>query len=1111
MTTLEQYRGMERVYARLDGVRRRHLLVQAAHAAAGIVTVVLVSLLVMAAAGFWPGQPPVALRWALLIGGLAAWSGGVAWFAVLPVRRRLNHPQTARLIEERIADLKNAFINALQLSGDTSQPSPPLVQSAIDETVRRTARQSLASAVSLRGLRRWSIAAAVAAAGLVLLALLGGPWLSRGLSAVFDPTGYVREVGSVRLISLEPGDTTMFAGEPLTIVARIENPRREKYEARMVRVPVDRTGRAAGKPSEVAVIPSPDRATYSVPVGKVSQSFDYALWIGDSKFPADRPFYRITVLQRVQVEGLDLEYRYPPYTGLATNPVVNAAGPVEAPIGTVVHAALRLSAPVPQVRLELRSGGQSVMQPDTDRKTFRGALKVSTDDAYRILLTDSAGRRLQQLPDVSGGMVLPDTMHGYYPIRAMPDNPPKIQFLEPNRDVSVSPGGKLHTRLRAWDDYPLSGVRFFLAREGEPGRLARDFEEARGRREPVELAHTIEIGGQHREGDVLVYYAAVTDARNLSGLGGPQTTESARFKIFVQDAAKVAAERARRYDQLRARLMAILRKQEAQRVNTEIAAKGDGDLLSVRATGRKIEAGQKDIRLDMLDVVDHFPFEPEMITVQQALAVLGNKEALTAVVQARVLAGLDAMGGRSEACRALAGTQDKIIESLQTLLAILPSLANPEAARKTARGEDIPPEAQEKLAALRQALEKYIDEQRKIIEASQRLTKRPVDSFTKEQEELLKELELAQDKWEKFLNEKFTDFSKMAQQDFSNPAMLKELISVKTDVTMAKDALKKKAIEIATAIEDNGIENAKTLTANIEKWLPDEPDRIKWQMEDPDGQMNVEQPELPKELEDLVGDLLEEEEDLFEEMDDVTGKYAMSGDKGIGWDTMDGPISNMNAQGVTGNQLPNTSEISGRSGEGRQGKAVGEFVEDKAVGKGGRRTPTRLTPEPFQQGQVNDTSKEPAGGATGGGKLAGAGSEGLEGPLPPELQKQLKRLAGRQAQLRNKAERMQAAFKVTDYSNYEFLKAILLMNRVQTELEHYRYTNALRQKDVTLKTLRRTQLMLAGKIDVTADATASMPKYIRDEIADTMKADLPAAYREALKRYFTRLAGTGQE
>ena len=136
--------------------------------------------------------------------------------------------------------------------------------------------------------------------------------------------------------------------------------------------------------------------------------------------------------------------------------------------------------------------------------------------------------------------------------------------------------------------------------------------------------------------------------------------------------------------------------------------------------------------------------------------------------------------------------------------------------------------------------------------------------------------------------------------------------------------------------------------------------------------------ELPGELEDLVGELMEEEEDLFDEMEDAGSSWADSLDKGAGWDAADGPISNMSAKGVTGNRLPNTSEIGGRSGEGRQGKASGEFVGDTAVRKGGRKTPSRLAPDPFVKGQVKDISKDPVGGATGGGKESGVGGEGLE-------------------------------------------------------------------------------------------------------------------------------------
>jgi len=1094
------YDGVDLILARLEGVRRRHGRVLAAEAAAGVVTVAAGSLLVVGLVGFWPDQPPSALRWAMLIAAGAVWLAGLAWFALLPIRRRLNYAQTARLIEQQVDGMRNDLISALQLSDDPDQPSPALVQSAINETVHRTARARLARAVRLRSLRRWAISAGATAAALGVFALLFGPQLAKGISAVLDPTGYVRQIGSVELLSMAPGDATVFAGKDLRIVAKIANAERRRLPARV---------EIEGRQASPTVFTSADRTTFSCPLGKAEQTFRYAMVIGDSRFPADRPWYEVRVVQKISVEGLDLLYRFPPYIGRDEANVVNAAGPIEAPEGTVVRATVRLARAVPAAVLEMRSGQKRPMRGDLDRKSFTGEIDVSADDAYRIVLTDETGMGLQQLPDTSSASA-PEAiaMEGFYPIRAVIDEPPRIEFVQPNRDVSVALGGECVTKLKASDDHGLTGMRLFLGVDGKAPRVEHTFADVAGVA-AVEPEYIIEIDGRYREGQVLTYYATAADGRALGAKGGPQRVESARFKILVQDAAKVAQDKAERYEQLRKRLLELLRVQEGLRVDTNIAARKLTDLIRVRDAGGKLAVGQQKLRSEMLDVVDRFPFTPEMVTVQQALALLANNDALMAVTQARVLAGVAEMSERSRACATLAGTQDKIIRSLQTLLAILPSLAGGEKDKTPTAGEDVPPEAAEKLADLKADLEKFIDEQRKIIDASERLTKRPMDNFTAEDEKLLKDLELAQDKWEKFLNEKFADFSKLAQQDFSKPSLLKELISVKTDVTMAKDALQKKAVEIATAIEDNGIENAKTLTANIEKWLPDEPDRIKWDMEDPAGQSNIEQPELPKELEDLVGDLLEEEEDLFEEMDDITAKYAMSGDKGIGWDAMDGPISNMNAQGVTGNQLPNTSEISGRSGEGRQGKSLGEYVEDKAVGKGGRRTPTRLTPEPFQQGQVDDTSKEPAGGATGGGKLSGAGAEGLEGPLPPELRKELKRLAGRQGQLRNKAERVQAGFKATDFSNYEFLKAVTLMDRVGGDLENYRFANALRRRDVTLGALRRTQLLLAGKIDVTADATANMPKYVKDDIADSRQSELPEEYRQALKEYFTRLAETG--
>jgi len=1107
MTTINHYRGMDAILGQLEMVRFRRWLLRLLTGIVATATVVLAALFVTsAAAGYWPDQPPAAFRWALLTAIFIAIAASLGWHVLRAAMWRQNPAQTARFVEQSLPNVRNHLINSVLLSADADQASPELVQQAILEAAGDLRNSDLRRSVSLRSLRRWGVALGAAA---VLLAAFGGLQpgaFHRGLLAVLTPGSYVPPDNPIELLSIAPGDTTVFAGQPVTIVAKIRNDARRRFDARI---------HIEGLPNPRPMLASNANATYTCMLERVDQTLRYTVRIGGARWPAEKPYYTITVLKRVDVEGLDVQYMYPPYTGLADKKVTNSDGHLEAPVGTRAALTLRVSQPVPMVILETEGGSPVALKPSVGSKGFKTVIPIDADGAYRLLLEDSGGNVLQQLPELGNGQGPQEThsaagrslMNGYYRIHALPDAAPKIEFLAPARDVAVPPGGTLAMRIKAFDKFALTDLRLWGVVEGTDRKVIDEsFAVARDKETIVDYDFQVPAAFAADGSVVIVYQAAATDNRKLPG-AGPQTTRTRKFKITVQDPARVAADRQRKYEELRRRLLAILKMQETARVETEICLEKHTKLAQVASTAANIVIAQRNIRAELLNLAEKFDFPVQMVSVQRAVAILANNEAQLAVDQAKVLSALRDLSDRRGAAGLLADTQDEIIDAIQTLLAIVPTLNEDAKAADNRPAGDLPPEAKERLAKLKADLEKFIDAQKKIVQASDRLAKKPVDAFTAEDEKLLKDLQAAQDRWEKFLNESVTDFSKLAQQDFSNPVTLKELIAVKSDITMAKDALKKKAVEIATALEDNGIENAESLTANLEKWLPDEPDRIKWSMEDPgDGQENVEMPELPTELEDLVGDLLEQEEDLFDEMDDVTSKYTMSGDKGIGWDAMDVPIANMNAQGVTGNQLPNTNEMGGRSGEGRTGKSSGEFVEDKAVGKGGRRTPTRLTGEPFQKGQVNDVSRDPPGGATGGGKISGSGAEGLEGPVPPPLAKELKRLAGKQAALVNKAERLRARFKADDYSNFRFLQAITLMNRVRMDLAEYRYQNVLRARRQTLGAIRQTRLLLTGDIDVAADSSISMPKYVRDNVADAMKGKLPAAYRDVLRQYYRRIS-----
>jgi len=1100
MTTAERYRGVEEIELRLADVWQRRWLVRLLAAAAAVGTVACGAVVLAAVAlGYWPDQPPAAARWAVLLLGVGSLVFALVWFVGRAALWRQNPAQVARFAESRMPELRNDLINSVLLARERRVASPELVHAAITESVVHTRHHDLRRSVSLRPLRRWGGALAVAILLVGALAVFQPGPMRTGLLAAFDPTAFVPRRGTLELVKLEPGDVTVFVGETVSVVAKIRNPRHRPLEAVVV------FENAPAQP----MLAGDRHTTFTHPIENVQSSFRYAVRIGDDPpWPKHKRWYTVTVRDRIEFEGLDVRYAFPKYMHRGPEVVNNADGDLAAPMGSTATVTLRLGGPVPSAWLERPDAPARRMRRTDNGRRFQIDVPIEQDGRYRLVVRDARDQALQSWPNGNGG--------AWFIIKARPDGPPAIQCIEPNADAMVPVGGKLEVTFRATDAVGLHQAALYLAAKDQSEQQLRSWtlDGAKDRK----ITYTIDLAGR-AEGDELTYYAAATDTRRLPAAPparpralGPQTAESDRFRITVQDPQKLQAERDKLYQRLNERLAAILQLQLAQRVNTDICWKQHKTLEQVRATAGEICTGQQAIRGALVTLLEDFPFDAALISVHQTLALLANQEARTAIDQARVVQRLEFLGPRDQTCAALAGTQDEIIDTLNTLLAVLPRLRDGAEGREATRpGGDIPPEVREKLRDLQQGLQEFQEAERKAIEAAERLTKKPVDDFTAADEELLKELKAVQDKWEKFLNEQFTDFSKMAQQDFSNPAMLKELMSVKNDVTMAKDALKKKAIEIATAIEDNGIENAKTLTANFEKWLPDKPDRIKWAMEDPaGGQENIEAPELPKELEDLVGDLLEQEEELFDEADDISSKYTLSGDKAIGWDAMDGPMPNMNAQGVTGNQLPNSSEMAGRSGEGRQGKSTGEFVEDKAVGKGGRRTPTRLTPEAFQKGQVDDSSKEPAGGATGGGKLSGAGAEGLEGPVPPPLQKRLRRLAGKQAALVNRAERIRAKFQPSDYRHFQLGEMVTLMNRVKTDLEQYRYQNVLRARDVTLRGMRKSALLLTGKVYVEEDASKAMPKYLRKEIDDVQEADFPVGYEDVLKEYYTRLSEGGQ-
>ena len=461
----------------------------------------------------------------------------------------------------------------------------------------------------------------------------------------------------------------------------------------------------------------------------------------------------------------------------------------------------------------------------------------------------------------------------------------------------------------------------------------------------------------------------------------------------------------------------------------------------------------------------------------------------------------------------VAGIESRQEQILARLLSLLGQIADARAEKlkPVADGKDDkqpPVTPEERKKELLDDVKNFVADQERILEKSRTLADKGPEDLTQEQKDILGELSREEDKWAKFLEEKLTDFSKLPSQDFADSSLAQELNSVYQEVQPAADALTRKNVELAVPKEQSGLENAQSLENNLEKWLPDTADHTKWNMEEPDAPTDVALAELPKELEDIVGELLDKEDAMTPDVEDVTSSWMDSLDKGAGWGAGDGPISDMSAKGVTGNQLPNQNEVGGRSGEGRTGRSHGQMVSDTAEGKGGRETPTRLDPEPFEQGSVKDSDKSDQGGATGGGKLSGFAGEGLRGPTAPGSNQKMPRLAEQQAKIRQQAEALALQLRRYHLSSGALETSVNAMNQLEQTARKNDGLGVRRAFNQAVSALGEAKKTVDQQVTVRREQD-KLPPWMREEIRTGVQDGIPKGYEEMAGEYFRVLAEGG--
>ena len=412
----------------------------------------------------------------------------LAWrFLIHPLRRRVSDETVALYLEEHEPSLEGALVGAVDAGSSLSQTlSPALVERLIESAEERCRRIEGGRRVERQGLYRSSgIMAGVTLAGLAV-ALLSPAFLRNALPLLLVPWKSAK-AASVYNITVVPGNARLARGADQKIGAQLKG-----FDAEQVDISV-RTG-AAAKWERLPMVRDDSTGDYGFLLLDVDSATDYFVEASGVR----SPLYRIQVADIPYVKQVDLEYRYPAYTGLGVEKVEDG-GDIAALPGTQVQvrATTTLQAAAGVIRIEGKPPVPLVVEPDGH---LSATITVERPGFYQIEL---------QGPDGTMAVASPD-----YAIDVLSDRAPTISFSKPGRDTRVTPIEEVFAEATAQDDYGIRNLELVYSVNGQPEQTVSLYRGGRRALKEIAGGHTFFLEELKLEpGDFISYYARASDGR----------------------------------------------------------------------------------------------------------------------------------------------------------------------------------------------------------------------------------------------------------------------------------------------------------------------------------------------------------------------------------------------------------------------------------------------------------------------------------------------------------------------------------------------------------------------------------------------------------------------
>ncbi len=385
--------------------RLRHALVGLSLVAGITIAALWIAAMVMQRAGFSVGS----ITGGRIVVGVIVLAVGIRWIA-FPLLRRVPDKRVALYAEERLPGLDGALISAVE-AGAPDAPEElrtgGLLAGLIQDAIRRLRPHRDGATVEEDAIRRAGFAFAGIVAIGVALFVLGPAYVRHGVSLIATPWRSAAAVAPYA-IAVSPGNANVPKGADQQISAELHG-----FSSEMVEL-VTRRG-ATAEWERIPMGAAGDSVRFTARLFDVASDVEYFVESNGVRSGV----FRLTVKNLPAVRRVDLDLRYPAYTGLAPEHI-DDSGDIAALVGTRARVSVRSTLPVRGGHLVVE-GEAPVSLQRTDDSTLVGELAVKRDGFYRIELEAPDGTRVAGSVD--------------YVIDAIEDQPPTVRIRKPGRDI----------------------------------------------------------------------------------------------------------------------------------------------------------------------------------------------------------------------------------------------------------------------------------------------------------------------------------------------------------------------------------------------------------------------------------------------------------------------------------------------------------------------------------------------------------------------------------------------------------------------------------------------------------------------------------------------------